>query len=67
MVKNPIGTSFKKENIFLATVDRPLEKEEADAILKKRGIDLSEYPKMIKDPGEVFHLHYARVRHLLQR
>lgn len=48
MVKNPIGTTFKKENIFLATFDCPIDKKELDAILKRRGIDLSEYPKMVK-------------------
>ena len=48
MMKNPIGTTFKKENIFLATFDCPIDKKELDAILKRRGIDLSEYPKMVK-------------------
>ena len=48
MVKNPIGTTFKKENIFLATFDCPIDKKELDAILKRRGINLSEYPKMVK-------------------
>ena len=40
-MKNPIGTTFKKENIFLATVDCPMERDEVDSILKDRGCDLS--------------------------
>lgn len=40
-MKKPIGTTFKKENIFLATVDCPMEKEEIDTILKNGGYDLS--------------------------
>ena len=39
MKKNPIGTVFKKENIFLATVNRPLEKEELEAMLKEAKYD----------------------------
>ena len=39
MKKNPIGTVFKKENIFLATVNRPLEKEEFEAMLKEAKYD----------------------------
>lgn len=40
-MRNPIGTTFKKENIFLATVDCPMEMEEVDTILKNGGCDLS--------------------------
>ena len=35
MKKNPIGTAFKKENIFLATVDCPIAKKELEEVLKK--------------------------------
>ena len=40
-MKNPIGTTFKKEKIFLATVDCPIESDEVDSILKNGGCALS--------------------------
>lgn len=38
--RNPIGTTFKKENIFLATVNHQVTGEEAVSILKDKGYDL---------------------------
>lgn len=43
--KNPIGTTFKKENIFLATVDYPMTPDEVDAFLKNQGYDVSAMPE----------------------
>lgn len=41
--KKSIGTTFKKENIFLATVDYPLEQEEAEYCLEEQGFDFSAF------------------------
>lgn len=43
-MKNPIGTTFKKENIFLATVKFPIESNELNVSLKKHGCDVSTTP-----------------------
>lgn len=44
-MKKPIGTTFKKENIFLATVDCPMEKEKVNTIINNVGCDLSTISK----------------------
>ena len=44
MKKNPIGTAFKKENIFLATVDCPIAKKELEEVLQKGGCRVTGMP-----------------------
>ena len=44
MKKNPIGTAFKKENIFLATVDCPIAEKELEEVLQKGGCRVTGTP-----------------------
>lgn len=37
--RKPIGTTFKKENIFLATVDYPMTPDEADYFMEEKELD----------------------------